>query len=181
MRASPVSRRVALVAASAVVAALVVLLALTAFARRPAAPAPEYLSTASSSFAEQAVAWFPTWVTLPAGYEKSTFGFAVAQRLRPEHPVYLTRLAVQADFERYSRCLWLQDWMSADVSNDLDGMTSAAVVLRRSATWPATVATASRSVTGLQHLARSAAELELAPVSREFSTRCPPLPATSTN
>ncbi len=182
MNSTSVPRRAALAAAVLAVAGLVVGLGVAwAAGSRPAARAPEYLSTASSTFAEQAVSWFPSWVTLPDGYTRSTFGFAVARRLQPRHPVYLTRVRLEADFERYSRCLWMQDWMSAEVSNDLTGMSSAAVVLRRSASWPATVATDSRSVAGLRVMARSAAELELGPVSREFATSCPSLPQTSTN
>jgi hypothetical protein len=140
---------------------------------------PEYLSTASGNFASQAVSWFPTWITLPPGYAMNTFAFGVAERLQAAGPGYLSRLGVEADFERYSRCLWMVDWMSAEVSNDLGGMSSAAVVLRKSATWPATVATASQSVLGLQRMARSAAELDLVPVSETYRTTCPALPPTA--
>jgi hypothetical protein len=162
---------------------LVAVLAGTALGtgRRAAARAPEYLSTASSSFAEQAASWFPAWVVLPAGYARSSFGFEVAERLQPVRPTYLSRVRLEADFEKYSRCLWMQDWMSAEVSNDLNGMTSAALVLRESATWPATVATASSTVVGLRTMARSAAELDLGPVSRAYAMSCPSLPPTSSN
>jgi hypothetical protein len=183
VKAPPISRRLALGAAAVVAVGLAAVLAATlVVSGRPAATrAPEYLSTASSSFAAQAANWFPSWVVLPAGYARTTFGFEVAERLQPATPTYLSRVRLEADFERYGRCLWMQDWMSAEVSNDLDGMSSAAVVLRESATWPATVATASNSVAGLKAMARSAAELELGPVSRDFAMSCPALPPTATN
>jgi hypothetical protein len=175
-------RRIAAVVGGATGVALLSACAVLAFApTRHGASAPAYVSTASGEYVEQAVSWFPEWITLPQGYSRSAFAFAVAQRLMPSRAGYLQKSRIQAGFETYSRCVWMQDWMSANVANDLGEMTAAASVLHTSATWPATVDTAAGRVPGLLTLSRQAAELELAPVEHEFSASCPTLPESSVN
>jgi hypothetical protein len=142
---------------------------------------PVYISTAGGDFVGRAVSWFPVWVTLPAGYSRHSFAFEVVERLRPSRPTYVSRTAIETDFETYGRCLWMQDWMSAREANDLDGMALASNTLRQSATWPATALTRASRVPALRALAKSAAELEFSRVLFAFTSGCPPLPPSSTS
>ncbi|MGV8885306.1 MAG: hypothetical protein ACOH1T_06915 [Microbacteriaceae bacterium] len=102
----------------------------------------EWIDTGSSDFVDYASTILPSYVTLPEGYTRTSFARAEAERFAAAAGPSLTqKVSVVRSFESAARCLWIDEWLTADAAGDTSATTVASISLGATATWPATVAT----------------------------------------
>jgi hypothetical protein len=137
----------------------------------------EWINTGRSDFVAYSASIFPSYISLPVGYDRATYASAVAKTIRPPQGGLMQATGIVDDFETYSRCVWMQTWLAADSSHDTAAMKAAASVLTTSATWPATVATdGGGMVAGFEVVASGASRGDPTPVQHEYLLNCPVQP-----
>jgi hypothetical protein len=141
----------------------------------------EWINTSRSDFVAYSASIFPSYISLPVGYDRDVYASAVAKTIRPPQGGLMQATGIIDDFETYSRCVWMQTWLAADSSHDTATMKAAASVLTASATWPATVTTdGGGMVTGFEAVASGASRGDPTPVQHEYSLNCPVQPVGKT-
>jgi hypothetical protein len=137
----------------------------------------EWIDTSRIDFDSYAASIFPAYIPLPSGFDRTDYATAVANAIRPPARGYMQATGIAADFETYSRCVWMSAWVTADRNRNEAGRRAAASVLTTSATWPATVSTdGGGMVSGFQIVALAAVAGNPGPVEREYALNCPTQP-----
>lgn len=112
----------------------------------------EMINLLAPDYVDYAVTQWPAHVTLPASFDVKEFARTraqaihdtqVAENAAEEHPSDASFMAadgVKLDFEIAARCVWLNEWLSADASGDTAAAANAAVKLVEATRWMYTVA-----------------------------------------
>ncbi|WZH37290.1 MAG: hypothetical protein PIR02_01205 [Microbacterium enclense] len=98
----------------------------------------EWIDTSASDYPDYAVTLWPSYASLPIGYDAATFARAIAADA-PEGLRQVT--GIRSEFEQNARCAWREEWLDADAAGDAHRAAIAAQTLTGAATWPATVTT----------------------------------------
>jgi hypothetical protein len=122
----------------------------------------------------------PSEITLPPTYDLGKFADVVATEERKGFPGggVVQAVSIKNNYEQVARCVWIDEWLTAHAQGETARASAAANVLHASATWPATVATDGGGVVdAIQVVAQAAENGDPAPVAREQSINCGPIPA----
>ena len=111
----------------------------------------ELINLLAPDYVDYAVTQWPDHVTLPASFDVKEFArtraqaihdIQVAENAAEEHPSDASFMAVDGirlDFEIAARCVWQNQWLSADASGDTAAAAEAAAMLEAATTWKYTL------------------------------------------
>lgn len=139
----------------------------------------EWIDALAPDFVDYAVSVLPVEIGLPPAYDLAAFARVVATEQQAALPGggYMQVTNVQRNYETRARCIWIDDWLTAETAGDDARADAAAAVLETASDWPATVATDGGGIVDSnREVAAAAASGDRSPVKREYDINCPPVP-----
>lgn len=99
----------------------------------------EWLDSSKSDFVAYASTLVPHYVTLPPDVDRAHFATVFAEGLH-SHPSLMQVTGVKGAYETAARCLWINEWLVADVQGADGARTAtAAQQIMKASTWTVSV------------------------------------------